>query len=150
MATIRPTNRMRSIPSRSETPSLPRSAARRCWGEVGGGNSLPFDLSFSLELRDVDARRLRAEQVLREVVDTPPEHVIAIRRVAVPLAGQQDEVEALVRANERVDDAIRVGRVHVVVDVARDEEQMAFQVLGDVLVLVDVVLERDLAVSYTH
>ena len=87
-----------------------------------------------------------AEQVLREVVDAPPEHVVAHRREAVALARQQDEVEALVGADERVDHAVRAGRVHVVVDVAGDEQQLALQVLGDVLVLVDVVLERDLAV----
>ena len=36
--------------------------------------------------------------------------------------------------------------MHVVVDVARDQEQMALEVGGDVLVLIDVVLERDLTI----
>ena len=82
----------------------------------------------------------------REVVAAQPVHVARHGRERVADAGQDEHVEALVRLHERIGKAIRVRRMHVVVDVTRDQHQVALQVLGQFRVLLDVVLEGDLAV----
>ena len=86
------------------------------------------------------------EQVPREVVAAQPVHVARHRLERVAHAGQHEHVEALVRLDQRIGQAIRVRRVHVVVDVAGDQHQVALQVLRQLRVLLDVVLEGDLAV----
>ena len=65
-------------------------------------------------------------------------------------ARQDEEVEPLVRLDQRVRQPKRVRRVDVVVDVARRQHQVALQVLGQLGILLDVELELDLTVFAVH
>ena len=98
---------------------------------------------FPIELDDVDAVGRLSEQPAAEIVRADPEEVIGLGLIAVTDAGQDEEVEALVRFDERVGHPQRVGRVNVVVDVTRGQHQMAFEVLRKIGVLFDGVLELD-------
>ena len=109
-----------------------------------GTRNLSSNLLLLDDLRDVCIVRRGAEQMLREVIDATPEDVVRHRAEPVADARQQHEVEALVRADQRVNHAIGPRRMHVVVDVAGDQQQLALEILGDVLVLLDVVFELDL------
>jgi hypothetical protein len=70
------------------------------------------------------------------------------RAIGVPVTDTRnhDHVEPLVRLDERVHQPHRVRRVHVVVDLPGRQQQMALQILGQLGVLLDAVLEGDVAV----
>ena len=75
------------------------------------------------------------------------QHVREVRlHIAIPvrLARHEHEVEALVGLDERVGHADGVSGMHVVIHVARDEEQVALEVGSelDVRGHMDLVLER--------
>src|SRR5690606_26010709 len=107
-------------------------------------------LLLDLELDDVRAPPVVAQEVLHEVLRPQPEPVVAHVAEPVALAGEDEEVEALVRLDQSVDHAERARRMDVVVDVARGQQQAALQVLRQVRVLRDVVLEPDVALVVHH
>ena len=85
------------------------------------------------------------EQVLDEVFGSQPEPVIPHLPIAMAQAGKDEEVEAFVRLDERLGHPERANRVHVVVDVARREQQVPLQVLRQIRVLFYIILEGDFA-----
>src|SRR5690606_32673800 len=72
-------------------------------------------LLLDLELDDVRAPPVVAQQVLHEVLRPQPEPVVAHVAEPVALAGEDEEVEALVRLDQRLGHAERARRVDVVV-----------------------------------
>ena len=66
----------------------------------------------------------------REVVAAQPVHVARHGRERVADAGQDEHVEALVRLHERSTEAIRVRRMHVVVDVTVISIRLPFRFLA--------------------
>src|SRR5512143_1390261 len=76
----------------------------------------------ALELGEVDRLREVAKQPLAEIIGPVPEPVVDHVAVAVALAREDEEVEALAGLDQGRRQAQRVGRVDVVVDVAgRDQ-----------------------------
>src|SRR5690606_4779306 len=112
-------------------PSLPGRRARR-------------PRRSAVLAHDVRAGLPVAEQVLGEVLEHALPEVLVRGAEAVARAGDDQHVEALVRFDERVDQAHRVRRVHVVVDLAVHEEQLALEVGGEFGVGRDPDLERTL------
>ncbi len=61
------------------------------------------------------------------------------------LAGEYEEVKALIGMDQCFSHTERTGVVHVVVDVTGRQEQVSFQVRREIGVLLDVVFEGDVA-----
>ena len=59
----------------------------------------------------------------------------------MPLARQEEYIEAFVRPDEGIDDPDGVGRMNIVVHVARAEQEMTFQILCQLRVGLDVIYE---------
>src|SRR5438128_11617803 len=59
-------------------------------------------LLLPIQLDDVDALRLFTKQPPAEVIGPHPEEIILLRLVAMPQAGQDEEIESFVRLDERV------------------------------------------------
>ena len=107
-----------------------RAACRPSSARAGGGRRDRLRLRLHL----VFLRRLDAHQPLHEVVPPPPHHVGRRAAVAVVLVRQHQQVEVLVRLDQRVDDEHRLVRRHVGVHRAVRQQQVALQVLREVLV----------------
>src|SRR6266508_1275319 len=96
--------------------------------------SLPPDLIF--------LRRLGTEEVPDEVVPAAPHHVIAVRLKPVTLIWEHQEVEVLVRLDQRIGQEHRVRWRHMVVHATMCEQQLAVQIPGVRLVRFSSVVVR--------
>src|SRR5579864_6284888 len=81
-------------------------------------------LALAIDLPHVHALVEIAEQVFAEIVGAHPGDVVILRLVAVAQARQHHHVKTLVSLDQRIHKPQRVGGVHVVVDVASDEQQV--------------------------
>ena len=85
-------------------------------------------------------RRLSTQQITDKVVPAAARHIVAGRAVSMPLIGKHQQIEILVRLDQRVDDQQRVVRRHVVVHRAVRQQQMSLQVLCQVLICLVVIV----------
>ena len=74
-----------------------------------------------------------------KIVPAPPHHVVRCRAVAVVRVRDHQQIEILVRLDQRVGDEHRLIRRHVGVHRAVGEQQVALQVLREVLIRFGVV-----------
>ena len=100
----------------------------------------------AIEFPHVDALVEIAQQVLAEVIGADPRQVLRFRPVAVPLPGQDHEIEAFIGLDEHLADVQRIAGVDVVIDIAGRNQQVPFQVPGDLRIVVDGVFEGDFPV----
>ena len=104
MATITPTKRLRSILRDRKTVVRAIGHAALRVGSGGGKNLLVPTADLSFSRAPLMSMRMASRPGAPRSSRSPPKHVVAIVMCPVPLAWQQDEVEALVRANQRIDD----------------------------------------------
>src|SRR6267142_4049489 len=85
------------------------------------------------------ARRFRAEQVTRKIIPSAAHHVWIVAETMVSVR-QQQQIKILVRFDELTDDEQRVVRGNVVVHRAMREQQLALEILREILVRLIVVV----------
>ena len=83
--------------------------------------------------------------MLREVIDESPVEVFVHVTEMVALFWEDEHIEALACTDQCVDHTDGVARVHVVVDVAMNEEQVTLEVLGNAWVGLDLIYESSVA-----
>ena len=88
-----------------------------------------FIFILSLSFRNIHKRFFFALQVFREVVNQTPIEVLVHVAEAVALLRKHEHIEALAGTDEGIDYTHGVTRMHVVVDVTVDEQQVTLQVL---------------------
>src|SRR6267142_1589314 len=85
------------------------------------------------------ARRFRAKQVTRKIIPSAAHHVWIVAETMVSVR-QQQQIKILVRFDELTDDEQRVVRGNVVVHRAMREQQLALEILREILVRLIVVV----------
>jgi len=81
----------------------------------------------------VTARRFGAQQIPNEIVPAPADHIGLVAK-SVAAIGEHDQVEVFVGLDQFVDYEKSVVRRDIIVHGAVREQQMALQILRDVLV----------------
>ena len=84
--------------------------------------------------------------MLAEVVDHTPVEVLIIILKVVLLAWHDEHVEALACTDQLVDHTDAVTRMHVIIHIAMDEEQVTLEVLGELLIGWHMSIEGDVAI----
>ena len=80
-----------------------------------------------------------AHQEFRIIVCQSPEEIFIHIAITVSLPGKNHYVESLIGSNQCIYNPDGIGWIYIVVNVPGAEHQMAFQVLGDGLVRIDMV-----------
>ena len=102
--------------------------------------STRYLFSVVVHLLDIDLALLCfAKQMLAEEVGHLPEEVLVLGLKTVAVAGEEEHLEALVGADEGIDDACGVCRVHIVVHITCYQQQVSLETPGKLLVGADVV-----------
>ena len=102
--------------------------------------------SVVVELFNVDGTGSPvAHEMEGVVVGHFPEEVFVHVAETMPLARENEHIESLVCAYERINYADGVGRIDIVVDIAMDQQQMTFQAGCNFLIRVDMVDEGSIA-----
>ena len=83
--------------------------------------------------------------MLREVIDESPVEVFVHVAEMVALFWEDEHIEAVACTVQSIEHTDGVARVHVVVDVAMNEEQVALEVLGNAWVGLDLIYESSVA-----